>query len=136
METSKLESIVVELQREEKNLRAGIDELRRDLKAREAKLANVQKAITSLNGKSSTSTNSQKLTASKEAVLTAMSEILRESGPLAKDELRSRVERHFSSQGIALTGFAMRFRSALKHERFSLDDDQVCLAKPNAQSSR
>ena len=128
MTTNRIESILNELRTEEAELSGSLEAMKKDLKAREAQLTQVKKAIASLSGKATGAAAAQKPTASKEAVLAAMSEILTKNGPLTEDELRSRVEQHFSSQGIALTGFAMRFRSALKNSRFAKGVEGVTLS--------
>ena len=135
MTSTRIETILADLREEESDIQGKLDSLRKQVKVADAQLAQVRKAISSLNGKSTVAAATQKPTASKEEVLVVMSEILRQNGPSAEQELRTAVEQTLSGQGKSLTGFAMRFRNALKSEQFVPTGSNIALANEVATPS-
>ena len=109
---------VEELRREEVRLQADLEKHRQQARDCEIQLKQIQKALSALNERPRRRPASDRPPVRKEEAVNAMSDILRERGPLQESELKRLVCEELVKAGRSRVGLALRFKEAFKDSHF------------------
>ena len=112
----RLSGVLKTLRSEEATLRGEAQKLKAELKEKEADLKRVRAALAALGEKPSG--RAKKPACSKAEVANAIAQVLQAQGVLEQAKLQTQVEELISKAGKSRMGFALRFKEALKDERF------------------
>ena len=76
-----------------------------------------------------------KLGLKKDDTIAASVSVLEESGPLSEEQLKEQVANRLRSEH-SLSGFALRFREAMRSDTFTVDESGVRLSDRNHKAER
>jgi hypothetical protein len=129
MESQSLDVIASELQKQRNLVHQKATALRSDLWTVEKDLARIDAALAALSGEAAKGESNgltekrpkrtaQSPSAKKADVVATLRQVLERSGDLHEDVLRSEVEAELTKAGFNRSGFAMRFKEALRDSQF------------------
>jgi DNA repair exonuclease SbcCD ATPase subunit len=135
MMSQRITAAVEELQAEKTQIQTKLDDLRRQVKSGEAQLKQIQRALTALDNRPRAKTTNKRPAATRQEVVKAMSDVLRDEGPLKQAELKKLVAEKITDAGNSRMGLALSFKAALNDDSFVCGDDGIVSDKAKTVSA-